>query len=190
MVPKEKKLTKAIAKAIQRGAFFLYLTPTKEYLRRGGEYVDFSALFVDFKSEVLSNISDEDVRVQYHQRLLLIQTDKNSLFVLPDFKWELFHRNTIDVDHKAAAGALVACGQISNDQDPKVLISLPPTSTKRILFEIAETICLVNPGLPASDPVPDDIVTRLKECAELAMRHSGPERTPWFLRSGCRTQTP
>jgi transcriptional regulator with XRE-family HTH domain len=165
----ETELHKAIAKAIQRRAFFLYLTPTAEYLRSVSEHTNYSTLFVEFKDSVLENISDASVKAQCRQRLLLIQTDRNSLFVHPDFKWELFYSNTIDVEYKAAAGALVVCGPGPKDQ-VKVPISLPPNSTKRMLFEIAETIRLVNPSLPVSGRVPDDIVARLIASAELAMR--------------------
>jgi transcriptional regulator with XRE-family HTH domain len=170
MDPNEIELKAAIANAIQRQAFFLYLTPTKKYLQEVGDFVDISALFANFKREVMSNISDESIQDQCRQRLLLIQTDANSLFTLPNFKWELFHSNTFDVPYKAAAGALVVAGLAPNYIGPKVRIPLPVTATKQVLFEIARTICLANPNLPVSDQVPLDVVTRLKESAELAAR--------------------
>jgi hypothetical protein len=168
MDPDEIKLKGAIANAIQRQAFFLYLTPTKKYLQGVGDYVDISALFADFKELVISSISDESIRDQCLQRLLLIQTDENFLFRFPNFKWELFHSNTIDVPYKAAAAVLAVAGLAPNTIGPKIRMPLSVHETKEVLFEIARTICLANPNLPVSDQVPLDIVMRLTESAELA----------------------
>jgi len=162
-------LKRSIANAIQRQAFFLYLRPTKTYLRNAHNFEDIPAEFATFKNEILSNISDiESTQDKYRPRLLLIQTDNNPLFALSDFKWELFHSNTFDTPYKAAAGALVISGLTPLLEGPKVRIPLSAATTRRILFELAKTIYLANQDLPFSDRVPVELVTRLKESAELA----------------------
>jgi transcriptional regulator with XRE-family HTH domain len=168
MDPNELKLKRAIANAIQRCASFLYLTPTKEYLQSVDNFVDISAQFARFKGQVLSNITGESVQAQCSQRLLLIQADASPLFTFPSFKWELFHSNTIDVPYKAAAGALIVSGLVPDVKGPKLRVPLGAIETRQVLLEIAKTICRINPNLPPPDRVPDDIVARLKESAELA----------------------
>jgi transcriptional regulator with XRE-family HTH domain len=162
-------LRRSIANAIQRQAFFLYLRPTKTYLRHAHNFEDIPAEFAVFKNEVLSNISNEEsVQAEYRQRLLLIVTDRNPLFALLDFKWELFLSATFDAPYEAAAGALVSSGLTPLEEGPRFRIPLSAATTRRILFEVARTVYLENEGLPSHDRVPGELVTRLKESAELA----------------------
>jgi transcriptional regulator with XRE-family HTH domain len=162
-------LRRSIANAIQRQAFFLYLRPTQTYLRKAHNFEDIPAEFAVFKKEVLSIISNEEsVQDEYRERLLLIQTDRNPLFALPDFKWELFLSNTFDTPYKAVAGALVASGRPPLEEGPEIPIPLSAATTRRILFELAKTIYLENGDLLFPDRVPVELVTRLKESAELA----------------------
>lgn len=162
MDPDETALKDAIAKAIQRGAFFLYLRPTRGYLRRVGDFVDIEEEFDVFKTKVLSRLSGDATKPHW-RRLLLVQADGNPLFVVPDFKWELFYSDKIDTPHKALAGALIATGN-----GPNFRIPLSSSSTKRILYEVAKTLHKANPDLREKDKVPDEVITRLKESAELA----------------------
>jgi transcriptional regulator with XRE-family HTH domain len=162
------KLRAAIANAIQRDAFFLYLTPTTENLKSAGEY-GFHELFSRFKKTVLSSISNKDTRKDCSRRLLLIQT-AFPLFVLPDFKWELFYSDGFDVSYKARSGAL-AFSELG-DQSAQIGFPISDLSTRSVVIEIEKTICLANPNLPVSDRVPPDIVKRLKESAELAANPS------------------
>jgi transcriptional regulator with XRE-family HTH domain len=166
MDPEEILLKKSIAHAIQRHAFFLYVRPTKAYLKTVGNFVDIRAEFAGFREQVFNFISND--RTSFLKQLLLIQTDENPLFAAADFKWELFYSDRINAPYKAAAGALVASGVDPTHHGPRIRIPLSVTSTKRILFEIAKTICMVNPELQHSEQVPFDIVSRLKESAELA----------------------
>jgi hypothetical protein len=160
----DTKLKEAIANAIQREAFFVYLTPTTERLQSMDAFVDFPALFASFKRKVISNISSiESVQNKCRQRLLHIQTDTNPLFALPDSKWELFLSDKLNTPYKAAARALVVSGLAS--MGPSVRIPLSDPSTKRFIIEIAKTV--TNPGLTVSDQVPDGIVERLQESVRL-----------------------
>ena len=169
MDPNETKLKSSIANAIERQAFFLYLRPTKAYLQSAGDFVDIPTQFTRFRIDVVSNISNmRSIQDKYRQRLVLIQTDANPLFAIPDFKWELFYSDKIDAPYKAAARALVVSGRPPNHLGPNIRIPLSVTTTKRVLFELAKTIYFANSSLEHADQVPVDIVTRLKESAELA----------------------
>jgi hypothetical protein len=159
--PKETALHEAIANAIQREAFFLYLMPTTEYLRSvdNWNFLDIPALFTAFKSLVVSNISEEK-QDQCGSRLLLVQTDANPyFFALPDFKWELFCSENLPGN--AAADVLVYSGGIGELVGPKIRIPLSDRSTQGILFEIAKTIC----SPPVSNQVPDAVIKRLVKFA-------------------------
>jgi len=166
MDPDESALKDAIASAIQRGAYFLYLRPTRGYLRSVDDFVDIEEEFGVFKSRVLSRLSGDPTKSHW-RRLLLVQTDSNPLFVVPDFKWELFYSDKIEIPHKALAGALVAAGN-----GPNIRIPLSPSATKRILFEVARTLHQANPSLRAEDRVPDEVIKRLKESAEQATKQT------------------
>jgi hypothetical protein len=169
MHPEITVLRRSIANAIQRQAFFLYLRPTQTYLRNAHNFEDIPAEFAVFKNEVLSYISNEEsAQDKYRQRVLLIQTDRNPLFAPLDFKWELFLSDTFEAPYKAAAGALVSSGLTPLQGGPEIEIPLSAATTRRILFEVAKTIYIENKGLPFSDRVPAELVTRLKESAELA----------------------
>lgn len=160
-------LKEAIANAMQRGAFLLYLTPTTEFLQSVGSFIDFPAQFARFKEKVLSLIPNIDgIQGQCSRRLLHIQTDENSLFVLPDFKWELFLSDKIDTPYKAVAGALVVSGLAATNPGPRIRIPLSDPSTKRVLVEIEKAVCIANSTL--SDPVPLKIVERLRKSVDLA----------------------
>jgi len=163
----ETVLKESIASAIMRQAFFLYLRPTTAFLERVGNYVNIRAEFDAFKSSIFSKLPPNQ-SASFAKHLLLIQADENPLFVAPDFKWELFYSDRINAPHKAAAGALIASGGDPNVSGPHIRIPLTVTATKRVLFEVAKTICLANPGLKEIDRVPSDIVARLKASAEAA----------------------
>lgn len=167
MDPDEPSLKPAIAGAILRRAFFIYLRPTKAHLKSLGNYVDVHAEFDEFKRTVFENIAP-DQRRSFWRHLLLIQADGNPLFALPDFKWELFFSDRIDAPYKVAANALVAAGRPPSHPGLNIRIPLSTTASKRVLFEVAKTICLANPTLKELDQMPFDVVARLKESAELA----------------------
>ena len=162
MDPDEMTLKDAIANAIERGAFFLYLRPTRAFLRNVGNFVDIEEEFDVFKKRVFSRLPSNFTKLHW-RNLLLIQVDGHPLFVVPDFKWELFYSDKIDRPHKALAGALVAAGN-----GPNFRIPLSSGATKRILFEVAKTLHTTNAGLRDQDKVPDELIARLTESAELA----------------------
>lgn len=113
--PKATALHSAIASAIQREAFFLYLMPTTQYLQNieNWNFSDYQAQFAAFKDLIESNISEEK-RGQCRSRLLLIQTDASPYFDLPDFKWELFYSE--DLSEQAAADVLVYSGGLGRQR--------------------------------------------------------------------------
>ncbi len=163
----EELLRPVIAAAILRRAFFLYLRPTKKHLKSLGDFVDVSEQFTVFKNKVFAGLPKEQ-RASFWNNLLLIQADANPLFVLPDFKWELFFSDRIDAAYKAAAGALISAGRPTNYPVLNIRIPLSPIATKRVLFEVARTIFVTNPHLEESERVPFYNVARLKDSAELA----------------------
>jgi transcriptional regulator with XRE-family HTH domain len=167
MDPDETMLKRSIANAILRQAFFLYLRPTRAYLRSVGDYVDIRAEFDDFGEKVLGMLP-ADARRSFSRQLILIQADRNPLFVVPDFKWELFYSERIDLPYKAIAGALIAAGHSPNFSGPNLRIPLSAAATKRVLLEVARTIRSASRNIEDSDQVLLDIVTRLKKSAELA----------------------
>jgi hypothetical protein len=167
MDPDETMLKRSIANAILRQAFFLYLRPTRAYLRSVGDYTDVRAEFNDFRDKVLLMLPT-DAPPSFGRQLILIQADGNPLFVVPNFKWELFYSERIDLPYKAIAGALIATGHSPNFSGPNLRIPLSSTDTKRVLLEVARTVCTVNRNIEDSDPIPFDIVTRLKKSAEEA----------------------
>jgi len=164
------ELRMSIASAIERRAFFLYLRPTQTLLRKaaGNYWEDIPAEFAKFKDEVLSNISKEKRRPNDDQRLRLIETDRNPLFALPDFKWELFLSDTFETPYKAAAGALVSSGLTQHKAGPNIRIRLSTVSTRRILFEVVKTIVLENKRFASHDRLPVELLTRLKASAKSA----------------------
>jgi transcriptional regulator with XRE-family HTH domain len=173
MDPHETELKASIAQAILRHAYFVYIRPTKAYLKAIDHFVDIRAEFEAFKEKVLSIISADPEApstpaASFSKQLLLVQADEHPLFVAPDFNWELFYSERIDVPHKAISGALVATSQGDHFAGPNIRIFLSVMATKRVLFEVAKTLCLLNPTLAEAERVPDDIVRRLKASAEVA----------------------
>jgi hypothetical protein len=165
MDPDERVLKRAIATAVLRRAFFIYLRPTRTHLESLHYFVDVRKEFDRFKTMVFENVEQRQLLWRH---LLLIQAEGNPLFALPDFKWDLFFSDRMDTPYKAAAGALVAAGHYANHPGVNFRIPLSATTTKRVLFEVTKTIYLTNPTLEESDRVPIDVVARLKENAELA----------------------
>jgi len=113
MDPDETELKFSIARALQRHAYFVYIRPARAYLKAVGDFADIRAEFESFKAKVLAIVSAhrDDLAAPapcVGNRLLLVQADEHPLFVVPDFNWELFYSERIDVAHKAIAGALVA----------------------------------------------------------------------------------
>ncbi len=133
MDPDETILKPAILNAIRRKSFFIYLRPTREYLKR----LDY---FVDIESE------------------------------FENFKGDIFYSDRIDVPQKALAGALVAAGTDPSSSGADIRIPLSVASTKRVLFEVARAIWKVNAGRRGHGKVPNKVVRRLMESAELATK--------------------
>jgi transcriptional regulator with XRE-family HTH domain len=161
MRPQGTALHGPIANAIQREAVFLYLMPTKEYLRsvEGWEkYIDIAEVFADFEENVLSKISNKDIREECHSRLRLLRIEIKpaSLFAPPDFKWDLF----LSERGKARVSMLVA------SDGPRIRMPASERSTRTFLFEIAETICKAHRNPPDADRVLGDVISRLIKSAE------------------------
>lgn len=161
----ETILKQAILNAIRRKSFFIYLRPTKEYLKRLGYFVDIELEFANFKAMLFSGLSETEKR-SCESHLLLIQADDVPLFVVPDFKWEIFYGDSIGAPHKALAATLVAAGTDPNNSGAHILVPLSADSVKRILFEVVRAIWQVSSGRRGRSKVPDRVVARLVRSAE------------------------
>jgi transcriptional regulator with XRE-family HTH domain len=164
--PSDTILKAAILNAIRRKSFFIYLRPTIECLRRLDCFVDIESEFENFKTKLFSDLSKEEKDASA-SHLVLIQTEHLPLFVLPDFKWDIFYSDRIDAPQKALAGTAVAAGDPSSS-GAYVRIPLSAASTKGILFEAAKAIWNANSGRRGHSRVPNKVVARLVESAEQA----------------------
>ena len=169
MNPNETVLKQAILNAIRRKSFFIYLRPTKEYLRRLDCFVDIESEFENFKATLFSGLSEGE-RKSHAGHLVLIQADDVPLFVVPDFKWEIFCSDRIDTTLKALAATLVAAGTEPNSSGAHKLVPLSAESTKRVVFEVVRAIWQVNSGRRGHGKVPGKVIARLVESAESATK--------------------
>jgi hypothetical protein len=169
MNPNETILKSAILNAIRRKSFFIYLRPTREYLKSLDYFVDIESQFENFKATLFSGLSKEE-KDTYASHLVLIQAEHVPLFVLPDFKWDIIYSDRIDAPQKALAGALVAAGTDPGSSGADIHIPLSVTSTKRILYEVAKAIRQVNSGRRGHGKLPNRIIARLVESTEQATR--------------------
>jgi hypothetical protein len=168
MDPNETILKPAILNAIRRKSFFIYLRPTREYLKRLDYFVDIESQFENFKATLFSGLSKEE-KDAYASHLVLIQAEHVPLFVVPDFKWDIFYSDRIDVPQKALAGTAVAAGDPSSS-GADIRIPLSVASTKGVLFEAARAIWKVNSGRRRHGKVPNKVIARLVESAEQATK--------------------
>ena len=168
MDPNETILKPAILNAIRRKSFFIYLRPTREYLKRLDYFVDIESEFESFKATLFSGLSKEE-KDAYASHLVLIQAEHVPLFVVPDFKWDIFYSDRIDVPQKALAGTAVAAGDPSSS-GADIRIPLSVASTKGVLFEAARAIWKVNSGRRGHGKVPNKVIARLVESAERATK--------------------
>jgi hypothetical protein len=169
MNPNEATLKPAILNAICRKAFFIYLRPTNEYLRRMDYFVDIESEFASFKATLFSKLPEPE-RKSYAGHLVLLQADNVPLFVVPDFKWDIFYSDRIDAPHKSLASVGVAAGPDPNTSGAHIRVPLSAESTKRILLEIVRAIWQVNSGRRGGSKVPGKVIARLVESAEQATK--------------------
>jgi hypothetical protein len=169
MSPNEAVLRPAIVNAIHRKSFFIYLRPTREYLSRLEYFVDIESEFESFKAALFSGLSKEE-KDAYAGHLVLVQAEHVPLFVVPDFKWEIFYSDSIDAPHKTLAGALVTAGTDPSSSGALVRVPLSADSTKRVLFEVVKAISQVNSGRRGHSKIPNRIIARLTESAERATK--------------------
>ena len=167
MNPNETVLKRAILDAIRRKSFFIYLRPTKESLRRLDYFVDIESEFANFKETLFSDLSEGE-RKSYADHLVLVQADDVPLYVVPDFKWDIFYSDRIEAPHKSIASAGVAAGNDPNTSGAHIRVPLSAESTKRILLEVVRSIQKVNSGRRGK--VPRQIIARLVESAEQATK--------------------
>jgi transcriptional regulator with XRE-family HTH domain len=167
MNPNETVLKQAILNAIRRKSFFIYVRPTKEYLRRLDCFVDIELEFAHFKATLFSSLSAGE-RTSYASHLVLIQTDNVSLFVVPDFKWDIFYSDRIEAPHKSQASAGVTAGIDPNSSAVQIRVPLSPDSTKRVLFEVAKAVYRAASSHQGQGKIPHRVIERLKESAEQA----------------------
>jgi hypothetical protein len=168
MDPDETILKPAILNAIRRNCFFIYLRPTREYLKRLDYFVDIESEFESFKATLFLGLSKEE-KDEYANHLVLIQAEDVSLFDVPDFKWDIFYSDGIDAPQKARAGTAVATGD-PGSSGADVRIPLTALSTKRVLFQAARAIWKVNSGRRGHGKVPNKVIARLVESAEQATK--------------------
>jgi hypothetical protein len=169
MNPNETALKVAILNAIRRKSFFIYLRPAKEHLRRLDYFVDVESEFESFKATLFSSLSEAE-RKSYAGHLALIQAENVPLFVVPDFKWEIFYSDLIDAPHRALAGASVAAGPDPNTSGAHIRVPLSAESTKRILPEVVKAISQGSSGRREHGKVPRKVIARLVESAELVTK--------------------
>jgi transcriptional regulator with XRE-family HTH domain len=168
MNPNETTLKRAILNAIRRKSFFIYLRPVKEHLKRLEYFVDIESEFESFKATLFSDLSEAE-RKSYAGRLVLIQARNLPLFVVPDFKWDIFYSDLIDVPHKARASAsVVAAGTEPNSNGAHIRLPLSADSTRRVLFEVATAICRRSSSRRKHGKIPDEVIARLMRSAKLA----------------------
>jgi transcriptional regulator with XRE-family HTH domain len=163
----ETTLKLAILNAVRRKSFFIYLRPVKEHLKRLDYFVDIESEFENFKATLFSGLSKEE-KDAYAGHLVLIQAEHVPLFVVPDFKWEIFYGDSIDTPHNALAGALVTAGTDPSNSGALVRVPLSADSTKRVLFEVVKAIWQVNSGRRGHDKIPSRVIARLVASAEQA----------------------
>jgi hypothetical protein len=169
MDPNETILKAAILNAIRRESFFIYLRPTREYLKHLDYFVDIESEFENFKATLFSSLSEGE-KDAYATHLVLVQAEHVPLFVLPDFKWDIIYSDRIEEPQKARIGALVAAGADPSSSGADIRIPLSVPSTKRVLFEVVKAISQVNSGRRGRNKVPKEIVTRLVASAEQAAK--------------------
>lgn len=169
MNPKQTTLRQSIGNAIRRGAFFIYLRPTIEYLRSLDYFVDVESEFESFKAALFSGFSREE-NDAYAGHLVLIQAAGLPLFILPDFKWQIFHSHSIHNLHNARAEALVTAGSDPSSSGAHVRVPLSVDSTKRLFFEAVKAIWQVSSGRRGHGKIPGKVIARLVESAELATK--------------------
>jgi transcriptional regulator with XRE-family HTH domain len=169
MNPNETVLKRAILDAIRRKSFFIYLRPTKESLKRLDYFVDIESEFENFKATLFSGLSEGE-RMSYADHLVLVQADDVPLYVVPDFKWDIFYSDRIEAPHKSIASAGVAAGIDPNTSGALIRVPLSAESTKRILLEVVRSIWQVNSGRRGRGKVPGKIIERLVESAEQATK--------------------
>jgi hypothetical protein len=165
--PNETVLKQAILNAIRRKSFFIYLRPTKEYLRRLDYFVDVELEFAHFKALIFSSLSEEEKK-SYMGHLVLIQTDNVPLFVVPDFKWDIIYSDRIEAPHKSLACTGVTAGTDPNSSGVHIRVPLSPDSTKRVLFEVAKAVYQAASNRQGHGKIPHRVIERLRETAEQA----------------------
>jgi hypothetical protein len=169
MNPNETTLKPAILNAIRRKSFFIYLRPTREYLKRLDYFVDIESEFENFKATLFSCLSEGEKK-SYAGHLVLIQTDNVPLFVVPDFKWDIFFSDRIEAPHKSLASAGVTAGIDPISSGAHIRVPLSADSTKRVLFEVVKAVWQVNSGRRGLGKIPNKVIARLMESAEQATK--------------------
>jgi transcriptional regulator with XRE-family HTH domain len=176
MNPNETTLRLAILNAIRRNAFFIYLRPSTEHLERLDCHVNVESEFKKFKATLFSNLSEEE-RKSCAGHLVLVQAENFSLFVLPDFKWEIFYSDSIERPPNARALALAAASTDQSSSGAHVRVPLSDHSTKPVFLETVKAILQVKSGRRGDGKIPNRIIARLVESAEDATEQkikSGP----------------
>jgi hypothetical protein len=169
MNPNETTLKRAILDAIRRKSFFIYLRPVKEHLKRLEYFVDIESEFESFKTTLFSGLSEAE-RKSYAGHLVLIQAKNLPLFVVPDFKWDIFYSDLIELPHKARASASVVAGNDPNSSGAHIRLPLSTDSTRRVLFEVATAIGRRSPGRRKHGKIPDEVIARLMRSAKLVKK--------------------
>lgn len=169
MNPNETTLKSAILNAIRRKSFFIYLRPTKEHLRRLDYFVNVELEFESFKATLFTGLSEAE-RKSYAGHLVLIQTEHVPLFVVPDFKWDIYYSDLIDAPRNALASASVVAGTDPNSSGTYIRVPLSADATKHVLFEVVKAIRQRGSGRREHGEIPSKIIARLVESAKLVAR--------------------
>jgi transcriptional regulator with XRE-family HTH domain len=171
MNPNETVLKAALLNAIRRGSFFIYLRPVKEHLKRLAHFLDVELEFESFKATLFSSLSAAE-RQSCADRLVLVQAKDVPLFVVPDFKWDIFYSDHIETPCKSLASAGVTAGA-DPESAAHIRVPLSVDSTKCVLFEVAKAISQRSSGR-GRDKLPRRVIERLVESAmELKIRERG-----------------
>jgi transcriptional regulator with XRE-family HTH domain len=175
MNPNETTLKSAILNAIRRKSFFIYLRPTKEHLKRLDYFVDVELEFESFKATLFSGLSEAE-RKSYAGHLVLIQAKNVPLFVVPDFKWDIYYSDLIDAPRNALASASVVAGTDPNSSGTYIRVPLSADATKHVLFEVVKAIRQRSSGRRGHGEVPSRVIARLVGSAKLVAKQKAKAR--------------
>jgi hypothetical protein len=160
------KLKRIIANGILRGATFLYVRPTSNYMRRLGRNTEIQSEFQNFLDKVLSYLAEDDANLP-RNRLLLVQTDTMPFFSISGSKWDLFLSSKIGSPAGLRGDSLIPAGHSS---ELEILLPQSAATATQLLSEVVQAADAVNQHVSEKQRIPSDVLVRLKDIDERARR--------------------